>query len=82
MIIDEAHLISGWHRRETLEEIRFLLNGGYDSADTVALILSGRTSCGICSGRRGARQSRSAELMARLRPLCRTGGRPSTSRPT
>lgn len=42
MIIDEAHLISGRHRSETLEEIRFLLNCDYDSGNPLSLILCGQ----------------------------------------
>lgn len=70
MIIDEAHLISGWHRRETLEEIRFLLNGGYDSGNTVALILSGQNELWDLLGQKGcAAVAQRIELIARLRPL-------------
>lgn len=43
LIIDEAHLVHGsTHRRETLEEVRFLLNSGYDSGSPLSLILSGQ----------------------------------------
>lgn len=43
MIIDEAHLITGRHQHETLEEIRFLLNCDFDSGNPLSLILSGQT---------------------------------------
>lgn len=42
MIIDEAHLIDDHHCRDTLEEIRFLLNCDYDSGNPLALILCGQ----------------------------------------
>ncbi|MGN0908287.1 MAG: ExeA family protein [Succinivibrio sp.] len=70
MIIDEAHLIGGWHRRETLEEIRFLLNGGYDSGNTLALILCGQDELwGLLESAGSKAVSQRIELVARLRPL-------------
>ena len=42
MIIDEAHLINGGHRVDTLEEIRFLLNNNFDSGNPLTLSLCGQ----------------------------------------
>lgn len=42
MIVDEAHTVSGHRGRETLEEIRFLLNCDYDCGNPICLILSGQ----------------------------------------
>ncbi len=73
MIIDEAHLINGHHKIETLEEIRFLLNCNFDSENPLTLILCGQNELWeLLNGEPAQAIAQRIDVIARLDPMSQT----------